>query len=61
MRLESKSRHGAPCENGTFRASPCGVTTTLCPCIRELRRWLENPFGTPPLIPLSEQLNLELS
>src|SRR6266700_4491334 len=28
---------------------------------RNLRRWLENPFGTPPLVPLTEQLSLELS
>jgi IS4 transposase len=28
---------------------------------RDLRRWLENPFGTPPLVPLAEQLSLELS
>jgi hypothetical protein len=28
---------------------------------RDLRRWLENPFGTPPLVPLSEQLSLDLS
>jgi hypothetical protein len=27
---------------------------------RDLRRWLENPFGTPPLIPQSEQLTLNL-
>lgn len=27
---------------------------------RDLRRWLENPFGTPPLIPPSEQLTLNL-
>jgi hypothetical protein len=27
---------------------------------RDLRRWLENPFGTPPLIPQSEQLSLNL-
>src|ERR1039457_169737 len=28
---------------------------------RDLRRWLENPFGTPPLVPLAEQLSLDLS
>jgi hypothetical protein len=28
---------------------------------RDLRRWLENPFGTPPLVPLAKQLTLELS
>ena len=28
---------------------------------RDLRRWLENPFGTPPLVPLTEQLSLELT
>jgi hypothetical protein len=28
---------------------------------RDLRRWLENPFGTPPLVPLTEQLSLGLS
>jgi hypothetical protein len=28
---------------------------------RDLRRWLENPFGTPPLVPPTEQLSLELS
>src|SRR5260370_11757266 len=28
---------------------------------RDLRRWLENPFGTPPLVPSAEQLSLELS
>ena len=28
---------------------------------RDLRRWLENPFGTPPLVPFSEQLSLDLS
>jgi len=28
---------------------------------RDLRRWLENPFGTPPLVPLAEQLSLNLS
>ena len=27
---------------------------------RDLRRWLENPFGTPPLIPQAEQLTLAL-
>jgi len=27
---------------------------------RDLRRWLENPFGTPPLVPLAEQLTLNL-
>jgi hypothetical protein len=27
---------------------------------RDLRRWLENPFGTPPLVPLPEQLTLNL-
>ena len=28
---------------------------------RDLRRWLENPFGTPPLVPLADQLSLQLS
>jgi hypothetical protein len=28
---------------------------------RDLRRWLENPFGTPPLVPPAEQLSLNLS
>ena len=28
---------------------------------RDLRCWLDNPFGTPPLVPLTEQLSLELS
>jgi hypothetical protein len=28
---------------------------------RDLRRWLENPFGTPPLVPPVEQLSLNLS
>ena len=27
----------------------------------QYRRWLENPFGTPPLVPLAEQLSLDLS
>jgi hypothetical protein len=27
---------------------------------RDLRRWLENPFGTPPLVPQAEQLTLNL-
>jgi hypothetical protein len=27
---------------------------------RDLRRWLENPFGTPPLVPLAQQLTLNL-
>jgi hypothetical protein len=27
---------------------------------RDLRRWLENPFGTPPLVPPAEQLQLNL-
>lgn len=27
---------------------------------RDLRKWLENPFGTPPLVPLPEQLTLNL-
>ena len=27
---------------------------------RDLRRWLKNPFGTPPLVPLAEQLTLNL-
>ena len=27
---------------------------------RDLRRWLENPFGPPPLVPLAEQLSLNL-
>jgi len=27
---------------------------------RDLRRWLENPFGTPPIVPLVEQLSLRL-
>jgi hypothetical protein len=27
---------------------------------RDLRCWLENPFGTPPLVPLPEQLTLTL-
>ena len=27
---------------------------------RDLPRWLDNPFGTPPLIPQSEQLLLAL-
>jgi hypothetical protein len=27
---------------------------------RDLRQWLENPFGTPPLVPLSQQLTLDL-
>jgi IS4 transposase len=27
---------------------------------RDLPRWLENPFGTPPLVPLVEQLTLNL-
>ena len=30
------------------------------PC-RDLRRWLENPFGTPPIFPLAELLSLDLS
>jgi Domain of unknown function (DUF4372)/Transposase DDE domain len=28
---------------------------------RDLSRWLENPFGTPPLVPQSEQLSLNLA
>ena len=28
---------------------------------RDLQRWLANPFGTPPLVPLTEQLSLNLS
>src|SRR5208337_1039591 len=28
---------------------------------RDLRRWLENPFATPPLVPPAEQLSLNLS
>jgi hypothetical protein len=28
---------------------------------RDLSRWLENPFGTPPLVPLAEQLSLNLA
>jgi Transposase DDE domain len=27
---------------------------------RDLLRWLENPFGTPPLVPASEQLSFSL-
>ena len=27
---------------------------------RDLRRGLENPFGTPPLVPLAEPLSLNL-
>jgi len=27
---------------------------------RDLSRWLENPFGTPPPVPLPEQLSLDL-
>ena len=27
----------------------------------DLTAWLDNPFGTPPLVPLAEQLSLELS
>jgi Transposase DDE domain len=27
---------------------------------RDLLRWLENPFGTPPLVPASEQLSFNL-
>lgn len=27
---------------------------------RDLRQWLENPFGTPPQVPLAEQLTLNL-
>jgi len=27
---------------------------------RDLRCWLENPFGTPPLVPLAQQLTLNL-
>lgn len=27
---------------------------------RDLHRWLENPFGTPPLVPAAEQLRLNL-
>jgi hypothetical protein len=27
---------------------------------RDLRQWLENPFGTPPLVPVAEQLTLNL-
>ena len=28
---------------------------------RSLRQWLENPFGTPPLVPQEEQLSLNLN
>jgi hypothetical protein len=28
---------------------------------RDLQRWLANPFGIPPLVPLTEQLSLNLS
>lgn len=28
---------------------------------RDLRRWLADPFGTPPMVPPSEQLNFNLS
>ena len=28
---------------------------------RDLRRWLDNPFDTPPLVPLAEQLTLDLA
>ena len=28
---------------------------------RDLRQWLANPFGTPPLVPQAEQLSLNLS
>jgi len=27
---------------------------------RDLKKWLENPFGTPPLVPPTEQLALNL-
>ena len=27
---------------------------------RDLKKWLENPFGTPPLVPSTEQLALNL-
>ena len=27
---------------------------------RDLRRWLADPFGTPPIVPPSEQLSLNL-
>ena len=27
---------------------------------RELTQWLDNPMGTPPLVPIAEQLTLEL-
>ena len=27
---------------------------------RDLRKWLENPFGTPPIVPVSDQLELPL-
>jgi len=28
---------------------------------RDLRKWLENPFGTPPIVPLSDQMELPLA
>ena len=28
---------------------------------RDLTAWLDNPFGTPPILPLSQQLTLGLS
>ena len=28
---------------------------------RDLTAWLDNPFGTPPIVPLSQQLTLGLS
>ena len=27
---------------------------------RDLRKWLENPFGTPPIVPLTDQMELPL-
>ena len=27
---------------------------------RNLRKWLENPFGTPPIVPLTDQMELPL-
>ena len=53
---QSKSRAEINRENAQKSTGP--KTRLNLFTYRDLGRWLENPFGTPALVPLSEQLSV---
>jgi len=65
--LDSPDRHpaaemAAPSVESQMVAVQSGLDVATEPVYyRDLRKWLDDPFQTPPLLPESEQLTLALA